>query len=373
MNVTGEFVFFILAAVAQITLGTIFLIKPSGRAWGRAAGVLFIINGGLSVSSALFATLAHPSKVLDAAKQFGYLLDPITSYIILYLALRFPSPIRGFAGQERWLAIGLGGLAMFQFGSALFLDDILDWIYISTASGGWPSALYSSFIQEIAWFTVLVRWSRAILKTEDWRFALLACAIGVRASHVGLVAFGTRINPIGPEIDNLFSLAGPAIYHILISTLPILGLVYAFFTLLSPAASKNTNIIAPEIFTGFLLVGVVEAMFSMASLVGISWTNAPFLYVDLLLLRPVLIWGSLYGMPDTDALKWTGATMFFVLAITAFMPSSLDAFRQMQLDSSSTWVFSLLFTMLMIVISIRFLLPLLREPAWTRKKSILQA
>lgn len=373
MNVNGEFIFFLLAAIAQVALGTIFLVKPSARPWARAAGMLFIINGGLSVTSALFAALERPSDVLEAAKRFGYLMDPLTSYIILYLALRFPSPMRGLEGRSHWLILVLSVMAVTQFASAVFLDDVLDWLYVSASNGGWASVLYSSFIQEIAWFAVLVRWSHAVLKTKDWKFALLACAIAVRASHVGIVAFGTRINRVGAELDNLFTMSGPAIFHILISALPVVGLLYAFYVLLSPKVNKDTTIAAPEIFTGFLLVGVVEAMFSMASLAGISWTNAPFLYLDLLLLRPVMIWGSLYGMPGTKAMKWTGAAMFFALAAAAFMPSSLDAFRQMQLDAASAWVFSILFTTLMIVLSIRFLLPLLRESAWARRKSILQA
>lgn len=358
----GNFVFFLLAGIVQIALGFTFLFRHSDQKWKLPAGFLFLLNGGISIAGAINSGYPSGARESEIMESLQYLLDPLTSYVILFLALGYPKPIRGFEGKTWLLGILVGIPATAHFLSGLLVPGLLEGLY-DRGSATWAQSVYVSSIQEVAWTVVLLRWSFIIAKSKQhWQFCLLASALAVRASHVGIVAFGTRVNWVSNADKSFWDLLPPVQYHLVISVLPLLALLAAFVLLQLQQPSRDAR--TANLFTGVLVLGAVEAMFSMASLAGISWTRAPFLYLDLLLLRPVLIWGSLYGYPRGHTQKVVGAVAFVILCTAAFIPASRSALLQMDVDNSAAWFFSLFFTLMMTGLAMRFVFPLLRPRTW---------
>lgn len=356
--VIGDAIFFLTAAICQIVLGLIFMIRPSAQRWKLPAGALFIINGGISLASAWSS--ASPD-VGQSAAYITALFDPLTSYLILFMALVYPSPPKFLQGKVKLVAGMISLAAAIQFGSLFVEPDAARNVY--NFSSGWGGVLYISLIQEVAWTVLLVRWSRAVVRGANWQFGLLAIGLGVRASHMALVAVGTRLNKL--DATRLFDLGAPHItWYLVISFIPVIALIYALFVCLAPQENINKM---TQIFTGFLLLGLVEALFSMASLIDQEWARAPFLYLDVLVLRPILFWGALYGMPKTTASKVIGAVLFYAICLTAFIPAGLASLAEMQLTGAPAWFFSVLFALMMIGLASRFIFRLLHENAWDNK------
>ncbi|MBW3582330.1 MAG: serine/threonine protein kinase [Euryarchaeota archaeon] len=329
--------FYVFSAFIQYALAVFLIVKRPRSELSWVLALLFAFNASTALGWAFtfgFPRGTHWSLVGTRAKTW---FDPTTSFLILYLALIYPTRVATFR-RHPWLLRALVFVPAVVL-LALYPTDPAG--YLTAHARSIPGFLFMDLVAIGGWIAVLWRWTLLLPhETSPVRrrqFQFVFAAFGIRAAHMAtfipLDAFysGTLGNILRAE--GVAGLLVPGNQRYLVWSLLLLAnlvaLVWAIAYLVrarerAPPA-HHTSI---DFVILLLFLGVMEGILSRT----LRPVVAPFtfwIYFDVVAVRPALLWmGVLRYQFDSPRLRAPAfaLSLFGLLAAVAFFPGMRPLF-----------------------------------------------
>lgn len=350
---SSAFIFGTFAAVAQLALGLVLLLRSPRNERSAVLAVLFVVNG---VISGLWAFLTGVPEIFDGityntsrvsstiAKVAGS-LDFGTNVLILLFAFLYPKQDRLKSLRRFWpLLVAACLLAPFVLSRVLDISVVHTRAYVVPIDMERFLLAYLPF--ELTFIVLLTRWTTiwksALPPVLRNQFTLVFAAFGIRAVHMCI--FIPMNFPA--TLDGGKQFTTPALIAAsLLFTAMVVAVAYNVARLWpraqreSPWERKRTWFVL-----AFLLVGALEGLINGALLYGgaFHWWGTLSGRLDVMVVRPILIWFAIARTQLMDV-RWRSdqagaaiAAVFVTGAIMAGMYDALDAVG----PEAIAWVFS---------------------------------
>ncbi|MCA1810931.1 MAG: serine/threonine protein kinase [Halobacteriales archaeon] len=305
--------FYLLAAVAQVLLGSMIVVRGWRREWAWILAGLFFANAGYAFSFAL-QTWSASAEGDCLASHVGAYFDEASFILLAYLALAFPSRPRALQRLPWLLPAVLGTLLVVAFAlNALHVEAVHN---ARRSPINVPRLLLGFAVPAAVWSLLLARWTwlwrRPMPPLRRRQFQLVFAAFGIRAANQVVVTLPVSSGFSPPHL----AWAAQAFNTLALATL--LACVVAL------ALTQGRQAGAPRSQTFFVL-GFLAAGLMVASFSGTEGFN-PYIantlgHFDLYLVRPALVW---FAIARHGALGegWPGRTaslaLWWLLALAAF-------------------------------------------------------
>lgn len=304
LEFSADALFFAIAAFLQFFFGLALLTRSRKDQATWVLAVLFIVNGCLSALQ--INSAPSGSNEYWAARNTFWLFDQLTNFLILFLAIIYPKPIRLLAKFPR--AVPLGMALVFGVFAAYTIFTPFPGLHMSKIlapgseiSWHWLLAHLAKAANGLAFAVVIVRWAWILVRSESVismnGFHLVFAAFAVRAANLHLQYSAGWLNPGNWPVHDVWTNVWIAeTFNQITGAIRLLSVAFVVVLLvvglMRRSSAKSSQI---KIVLWFLAFGTVEGFLSQ--LTAFKWAGAVAFanysvlgQVDTLLLRPALIW-----------------------------------------------------------------------------------
>ncbi|MGB1586319.1 MAG: serine/threonine-protein kinase [Thermoplasmatota archaeon] len=350
---SSAFIFGTFAAVAQLALGLLLLLRSPRNERSAVLAILFIVNG---VISALWSFLTGVPEIFDdiignvdrvseAMARTAGALDFGTNLLILLFVFLYPKQDRFAWLRRSWPVLTILCLVLPFLISAVLPTSIVVTraLSIHIDMETWLLA-YLPF--ELTFIVLLTRWT-TIWKTQLTpvvrnQFTLVFAAFGIRAAHLCVLI------PVNfpKSLINGKEFTTPALFAtILLFSAMVVMLAYNIGRLWprpqaeSPWERKRTWFVI-----AFLLAGLLQGIINGALIYGgaFHWWGSLSGRLDVMVVRPILIWFAIARTQFIDV-RWRsdrfGAGIAGIFVTGAIMAGVFDAINATG-SQVVAWVFA---------------------------------